>query len=204
MTTAETATPALEVSAEETGSTSQRADDSDLWDVVLAHEHLIDRAIALWRYRPRSASADLADMRQEAWFGLLNAAKTFDPQRGARFETWALWCIRNGLRSAAGFTAAPAAPAAAATSDSLAAAQVEMGPDEVAISNMQWAQIVAAGSNVCEDSLDWAVFLALTSNVARHLSLRQVHAAVAEEHNVSLETVRLRSVRLRRQLAGFI
>lgn len=49
---------------------------------------------------------DTEDLRQEAYMGLLNAIRTYDPQRGVLFRTYASACIDNRLKNirAASFT----------------------------------------------------------------------------------------------------
>lgn len=40
------------------------------------------------------------DLLQEGWFGLEYAARTYDPDRGFQFSTWAVFCIRSYMLKA--------------------------------------------------------------------------------------------------------
>ncbi len=50
------------------------------------------------RYRHRGV--ELEDLVQEGNVGLVRAARSFDPDRGVRFTTYAVWCIRREIAAA--------------------------------------------------------------------------------------------------------
>ena len=47
-----------------------------------------------------AASLDEQDLAQEGMLGLINAVERFDPNRGVRLSTYALWHIRKAIMSA--------------------------------------------------------------------------------------------------------
>ena len=68
-----------------------------------AEESLAERYLRLVRICARPlflAGGDSEDLIQEGTFGLLSAIRSFDPNRGASFNTYAERCIRTRLFSA--------------------------------------------------------------------------------------------------------
>lgn len=68
-----------------------------------AEETLVKRYLRMVRMCARPyflAGGDSEDLIQEATFGLLKAIREFDPNRDAKFKTFAEVCIRNRIRSA--------------------------------------------------------------------------------------------------------
>lgn len=68
-----------------------------------AEEELVKRYFRQVRVCARPyflAGGDSEDLIQEAMFGLLKAIREFEPNRDARFKTFAEVCIRNRIRSA--------------------------------------------------------------------------------------------------------
>lgn len=63
------------------------------WRLVMHNLRLV-----LWQARkvPR-VGVTLSDLVQEGCFGLMTAAKRWDPERGFRFTTFALWWIRQAM-----------------------------------------------------------------------------------------------------------
>ena len=57
------------------------------------------------------AGGDSEDLVQEGMFGLLSAVRTFAPQKGVKFSTYAEFCVRrriySAIRSAAGYKHTP-------------------------------------------------------------------------------------------------
>merc|ERR1711998_215764 len=49
-------------------------------------------------YKYRRYGADMTDLIQEAGIGLMKAAEKFDPERGVRFSTYAVWWIKAGIQ----------------------------------------------------------------------------------------------------------
>jgi RNA polymerase sigma-32 factor len=69
-------------------------DDDALHELVSAHARLVLRAAS--RYRKFGLA--LGDLMQEGLIGLLLAAARFDPDRGARFSTYAGWWVRSVMQ----------------------------------------------------------------------------------------------------------
>lgn len=68
-----------------------------------AEEELVIRYMRLARACARPyflAGGDSEDLLQEAMFGLMKAMREFDESRDASFQTFAVVCIRNRIRSA--------------------------------------------------------------------------------------------------------
>jgi RNA polymerase primary sigma factor len=61
--------------------------------VVLHHLGLVVGCAFRWRHR----DVPLLDLIQEGNLGLMRAADRFDPDRGARFSTYAFWWIRRNI-----------------------------------------------------------------------------------------------------------
>merc|ERR1711998_454442 len=49
-------------------------------------------------YKYRRYGADMTDLIQEAGIGLMKAAEKFDPERGVRFSTYAVWWIKASIQ----------------------------------------------------------------------------------------------------------
>ncbi len=67
-----------------------------------AHGDLVRANLALVVYvakRYRASGVPLLDLIQEGNIGLLRAAERFDPSRGVRFSTHAVWWIRQAVQS---------------------------------------------------------------------------------------------------------
>lgn len=65
---------------------------------------LISRYLRLVRKRAYGYARDYAepeDLAQEGFLSFLNAVNSFDPERGAKFSSFADVCVTNGIRSAA-------------------------------------------------------------------------------------------------------
>ncbi len=65
--------------------------------LVLAHMRLVLSIARRYRYR---SDLDLLDLMQEGAAALLRAAEKFDPDRGVRFSTYAVWWVREGITRA--------------------------------------------------------------------------------------------------------
>ncbi len=72
----------------------KRGDEAALHRLITAYMRLaISMASKFRRY-----GAPLNDLIQEAGLGLMKAAEKFDPDRGVRFSTYAVWWIRAGIQ----------------------------------------------------------------------------------------------------------
>ena len=63
-------------------------------ELILAHSRLVGRVA---RRYARYGLAH-ADLMQEGFIGLLRAAERYEPERGLRFSTYALWCVRSAVQ----------------------------------------------------------------------------------------------------------
>jgi len=71
-----------------------RRDEAALHRLITAYMRL---AISIaWKFKGYGASMN--DLIQEAGLGLMKAADRFDPDRGVRFSTYAVWWIRAGMQ----------------------------------------------------------------------------------------------------------
>ncbi|MGR3620504.1 MAG: RNA polymerase factor sigma-32 [Roseovarius sp.] len=69
-------------------------DEAALHRLITAYMRL---AISVaWKFR--NYGAPMSDLIQEAGLGLMKAADRFDPDRGVRFSTYAVWWIRAGMQ----------------------------------------------------------------------------------------------------------
>ncbi|WP_071673894.1 RNA polymerase factor sigma-32 [Nioella nitratireducens] len=69
-------------------------DEAALHRLITAYMRL---AISIaWKFRGYGASMN--DLIQEAGLGLMKAADRFDPDRGVRFSTYAVWWVRAGMQ----------------------------------------------------------------------------------------------------------
>jgi RNA polymerase sigma-32 factor len=72
----------------------ERGDEAALHRLITAYMRLaISMASKFRRY-----GAPMNDLIQEAGLGLMKAAEKFDPERGVRFSTYAMWWIRAGIQ----------------------------------------------------------------------------------------------------------
>ena len=67
--------------------------------VIRAHEPLVNRFVKRWAARGQWHMQD--DLRAEGHLGLLRALQTFDPTRGFRFATYAVWWVRIRVQQCA-------------------------------------------------------------------------------------------------------
>ncbi len=65
-----------------------------LHELVLAHARLVIRPAAYYR----RFGAPMSDLVQEGTVGLMRAAARFDPDREARFSTYAAWWVRSAMQ----------------------------------------------------------------------------------------------------------
>ena len=73
---------------------AQNRDAAALHRLITAYMRLaVSMALKFRRY-----GAPLNDLIQEANLGLMNAAEKFDPERGVRFSTYAVWWIKAGIQ----------------------------------------------------------------------------------------------------------
>ena len=78
---------------------TQKSPDSNLVD----EEALVSEYAKLVRACARPyflAGGDSEDLIQEGMLGLLSAIRTFDPEKGAKFSTYAEFCVRRRIYSA--------------------------------------------------------------------------------------------------------
>lgn len=74
---------------------SERGDEAALAELVDAHRRL---AVAT-AMKYRGYGLPLADLIQEGSLGLMQAAERFDPSRGVRFATYAIWWVRAAIQA---------------------------------------------------------------------------------------------------------
>jgi len=81
---------------------------------TVAEEVLVSKYVRLVRACARPyflAGGDSEDLIQEGMLGLLSAVRTFDPSKGAKFSTYAEFCVRrriySAIRSASGYKHTP-------------------------------------------------------------------------------------------------
>ena len=73
---------------------AQHRDAAALHRLITAYMRLaVSMALKFRRY-----GAPLNDLIQEANLGLMKAAEKFDPERGVRFSTYAVWWIKAGIQ----------------------------------------------------------------------------------------------------------
>lgn len=65
--------------------------------ILVKYERLVHKLA--WKYSFTAPSFTHDDLIQEGNIGLLNAMRSFDPDRGAKFMTWAYYHIRGALTS---------------------------------------------------------------------------------------------------------
>ena len=79
------------------GISCNNANNSDEEEALVSEYAWLVRACA----RPYFlAGGDSEDLIQEGMLGLLSAIRTFDPEKGAKFTTYAEFCIRRRIYSA--------------------------------------------------------------------------------------------------------
>lgn len=76
---------------------SKKGDDRATEKLVMSNLRLVVYAAREYKVRGSLAFLDLA---QEGNIGLLRAIKKFDPERGFRFSTYAMWWIHHAIRRA--------------------------------------------------------------------------------------------------------
>jgi RNA polymerase sigma factor for flagellar operon FliA len=126
-------------------------------DLVHQHLHLV-RIIARRVRRELDGRIDLEDLEGHGTEGLLQAARRYDPRRGASFATFAGHRIRGAMldavralgrysrREVAAYRARPqpAAPAPATATEPDSVASPEPGPDEIALARERRRRVRAA------------------------------------------------------------
>jgi len=70
--------------------------DAARWDLV-RHNLLLVAAEARRQSARRTPALDVEDLFQEGLFGLIRAVEKFDPDRGNKFSTYAVWWIRQAV-----------------------------------------------------------------------------------------------------------
>ncbi len=74
---------------------SKKGDDQATEKLLLSNLRLV--VYAAREYKPRGSLAFL-DLVQEGNIGLLRAIQKFDPERGFRFSTYAMWWVHHAIR----------------------------------------------------------------------------------------------------------
>lgn len=77
---------------------AKQGDKAALEELWAVNQGLIRKIIHQY---PTTKSVDADDLLQCAWFGLLEAVREFDPERGA-FTTVLVWCVRQSCLAALG------------------------------------------------------------------------------------------------------
>lgn len=78
-------------------ASAQRGDRRAERMLLKKYERLVHKLA--WKYSFSAPSFTHDDMIQEGSIGLLSAIRSFDPDRGAKFMTWAYYHIRGALTS---------------------------------------------------------------------------------------------------------
>ena len=65
--------------------------------VLKKYERLVHKLA--WKYAFTATSHTHEDLTQEGYIGLLSAIRTYDPDRGAKFMTWAYYHVRGAITS---------------------------------------------------------------------------------------------------------
>lgn len=67
--------------------------------LVEANPSLADRIVSQYICRFPSMATHKFDIMQEAWLGVMNAARSFEPERGVKFSTYAWWAAAVAIRN---------------------------------------------------------------------------------------------------------
>jgi RNA polymerase sigma factor (sigma-70 family) len=117
------------------------------------------RMVVGYAKRFRHLGVPLLDLIHEGNLGLIEAARRFDPSRGADFQTAALWWIRQAMMH----LLSEAGPAVNPSSSGLLAASVQGRQVEAIRVALEYAQSAAAGKEIKEppvaDAEDFAAHL---------------------------------------------
>lgn len=127
------------------------------------------RVVVGYAKRFRRLGVPLLDLIHEGNLGLIEAARRFDPSRGADFQTSALWWIRQAmmhLLAEAGRTTEPS------TAGLLAAAVQGRQVEAIRVA-LEYAQTSAAGKEVKEVATDADDFAAHLQDEGRRRTLRK-------------------------------
>jgi RNA polymerase sigma factor (sigma-70 family) len=76
---------------------AQSGDERAKTQVLKKYERLVHKLA--WKYGFIATSFTHEDLAQEGFIGLLKAIKSYDPERGAKFMTWAFYHIRGAITS---------------------------------------------------------------------------------------------------------
>lgn len=80
---------------------ASRISDGALCELIARYQHRIKKkALSMASAPMASAPFDAEDLMQEGLLGLLNAARTFQRERGAKFSTYANVCVTNKITTA--------------------------------------------------------------------------------------------------------
>lgn len=66
-------------------------------ELLKKYERLVHKLA--WKYGFTATSSTHEDLAQEGYIGLLNAIRSYDPEKGAKFMTWAYYHIRGAITS---------------------------------------------------------------------------------------------------------